>query len=96
MGRAEPSKMYDAYYFAHSCGRPYARDEEWLRFFGLIAEHIASDIQPKSVLDAGCAWGLLVEMLRQRNVEAYGIDIPLSKLCSQFSVVRCEDGPVCL
>jgi hypothetical protein len=86
MGRAEPSKMYDAYYFAHSCGRPYARDEEWLRFFGLIAEHIASDIQPKSVLDAGCAWGLLVEMLRQRNVEAYGIDI------SPFAIQKVDPG----
>jgi hypothetical protein len=75
MGTANSSKMYEAYYFAHSCGRPYARDEEWLRFFGSIADRIADDIRPRSVLDAGCAWGFLVEMLRQRDVEAYGIDI---------------------
>ena len=22
--------QFDAFYYAHSCGRPYARDEEWL------------------------------------------------------------------
>lgn len=68
-------KAFDAYYFANCCGRPYARDEEWFRFFGGIADRIVSDIQPGSVLDAGCAWGLLVEVLRQKGVEAYGIDI---------------------
>jgi hypothetical protein len=69
------SCLYDAHYYATSCGRPYQRDEEWLRFFGSIASRIVSDIQPASVLDAGCAWGFLVEALRQRGVEAYGLDI---------------------
>lgn len=71
----QDSRMYDAYYFATGCGRPYQRDEEWLRFFGEIAARIVSDVQPTTVLDAGCAWGFLVEALRQRDVEAYGIDI---------------------
>ena len=39
------------------------------------AEHIARQIQPTSVLDAGCAIGLLVEALRARNIAAWGIDI---------------------
>lgn len=69
------SQMYDAYYFATGCGRPYQRDEEWLRFFDQIANRIVSDVQPATVLDAGCAWGFLVEALHKRNVEAYGIDI---------------------
>src|SRR5262249_10582784 len=47
----------------------------WLRFFGYMAERIVSDIRPASVLDAGCAMGILVEALRDRGVEAYGIDI---------------------
>ncbi|MCJ7659130.1 MAG: class I SAM-dependent methyltransferase [Anaerolineales bacterium] len=34
-----------------------------------------NDIQPESVLDAGCAWGFLVEKLRERRIEAFGIDI---------------------
>ena len=69
------SQLYDAHYFAHSCGRPYQRDEEWLRFFDLIAERICTDIRPTMVLDAGCAMGFLVEALRRRGVQAFGIDI---------------------
>lgn len=75
MDSNEIPNAFDAYYFAHCCGRSCARDEEWFRFFGEIAERIVSDIHPESVLDAGCAWGFLVEALRERGVEAYGIDI---------------------
>jgi len=69
------SKLFDAYYFAHGCGRPYQRDEEWLAFFDSIAEQIVKRIQPETVLDTGCAMGFLVEGLRKRGVEAYGLDI---------------------
>ena len=69
------SKLFDAYYFAHGCGTPYGRSDEWLALFNSIADGIVKHIQPKTVLDAGCAMGLLVEALRQRGVEAYGVDI---------------------
>jgi hypothetical protein len=69
------SDLYGAYYYAHGCGRPYQRDQGWLDFFGGIAERIVSGIQPESVLDAGCAWGFLVEGLRQRGVQAFGVDV---------------------
>jgi glycosyltransferase involved in cell wall biosynthesis len=69
------AQVYDAHYFAHYCGRPYQRDEEWLRFFDLIAERICTDVRPNTVLDAGCAMGFLVECLRRRGVQAFGIDI---------------------
>ena len=79
---AEPvvkGSAFDAWYYAHSCGRPYARDEEWLRFFGTIADRIVTDIVPghdaARVLDAGCALGLLVEALRARGIAADGLDI---------------------
>lgn len=76
---AAEGSAFDAWYYAHSCGRPYARDEEWLRFFGTIADRIVSDIvvgdRPARVLDAGCALGLLVEALRTRGVAADGLDI---------------------
>ena len=81
MARDDPSEVrpltaaFDAYYFAHCCGRPYARNQEWLEFFGRIADRIVSDLAPRRVLDAGCAWGLLVEALRARGVDAWGIDI---------------------
>jgi SAM-dependent methyltransferase len=68
--------MFDAFYYAHSCGRPYARDDEWLRFFGGIADRIEADItKPARVLDAGCAMGLLVEALVARGIDAHGVDI---------------------
>jgi GT2 family glycosyltransferase/SAM-dependent methyltransferase len=69
------SELFDKNYYFHSCGRPYQRDEHWLSFFDQIAEKIQTDIQPKSVLDAGCAMGFLVEKLRERSIEAYGIDV---------------------
>jgi hypothetical protein len=63
------------YYFEHDCGRPYQRDDHWLGFFGEIAEQIIERLHPTSVLDAGCAWGFLVEVLRKRGVAAWGVDI---------------------
>jgi SAM-dependent methyltransferase len=66
---------FDAYYYAHCCGRPYDRSSEWFQFFGGIANRIVSDLCPHTVLDAGCAIGLLVEELRKREVEAFGLDI---------------------
>jgi hypothetical protein len=69
------SEIFDQYYYEHGCGRPYQRDEHWLNFFGKIAGHIVDEIQPKTVLDAGCAMGFLVEKLREQGVEAFGIDI---------------------
>ena len=72
------SRVYDAHYFTHyssTSGRPYQRDDPWLSFFDLIAERIVSDIQAKTVLDAGCAMGFLVECLRRRGIDAYGVDI---------------------
>ena len=71
----EAGRVFDAYYFAHGCGRPYQRDQAWLSFFDGIAERIARDIAPRTVLDAGCAMGFLVEGLRKRGMEATGLDI---------------------
>jgi SAM-dependent methyltransferase len=66
---------YNEFYYRNCCGQPYERNEVWLGFFGNVADRIVADIQPKSVLDAGCAIGLLVETLRERGVDATGIDL---------------------
>ena len=74
----EPSAsaaLYDAFYYQHCCGNEYVRNDFWLRQFGRIADHIHNEIDPTTVLDAGCAKGFLVETLRACGVEAYGIDI---------------------
>lgn len=68
-------KNFGEYYYSHDCGIPYERTEHWLTFFDKIADRIVRELEPKSVLDAGCAWGFLVEALRNRGVEAWGIDI---------------------
>ena len=82
---------FDAHYYAHSCGQPYCRNEQWLRFFAGIADAIVREIAPQRVLDAGCALGLLVEALRERGVEADGVDI------SEYAIAQVHDSikPYC-
>jgi len=75
MQSQDHSQLYDAYYYAHSCGRPWARDEVWMSYFKRISDRIVKEIQPESAMDAGCGMGLLVEFLRQQDVQAFGIDI---------------------
>jgi len=72
---AEPE--YGAAYYRNywGGGGPYERNERWLKFFGDVADGIVRDLHPSSSLDAGCALGFLVEALRKRGVDAWGIDI---------------------
>jgi SAM-dependent methyltransferase len=77
---------FDEYYYAHCCGDPYERSEPLLKFFAGIADRLVADIAPKTVLDAGCAIGLLVEALRQRGVDATGIDL------SSYAIGRVDEG----
>ena len=76
------TEIYDRYYYASGCGQNYERNEKWLRFFGSVADHIVSEIGPAMVLDAGCALGFLVETLRDRRVQAFGVDI------SEFAIAN--------
>jgi SAM-dependent methyltransferase len=77
---------FDAYYYANCCGDPYTRSEPLLRFFGGIADRLIADIAPKTVLDAGCAIGLLVEALRERGVDATGVDL------SSYAIGQAGEG----
>jgi hypothetical protein len=90
--------MFNANYYEHGCGDiPYERTSRWLEMFDGIARRIIQDIQPKTVLDAGCALGFLVEGLRKHGVEAYGIDISdyaienvhpnIQPYCTQGSII---------
>lgn len=86
-----PTETYNAFYYHHGCGLPYERTPGWLKFFSGIAERIVQVIAPRTVLDAGCALGFLVEGLRDQGVEAYGVDI------SHFAIgqVREDLKPYC-
>ncbi|MBK8047997.1 MAG: methyltransferase domain-containing protein [Anaerolineales bacterium] len=79
---------FDANYYAHGCGRPYQRDGLWLAQFGAVADRIVRDLEPQSVLDVGCAYGLLVETLRERGVDAYGIDVSEYAISQAAPVVQ--------
>lgn len=85
------TELFDAYYFQHGCGEPYERKPIWLNFFAGIAERLVREINPRTALDAGCALGFLVESLRDRGVEAYGLDI------SEYAIqqVREDIKPYC-
>src|SRR5712691_9792606 len=73
---ANPGSLYDAAYYQTHCGPiPYERNAQWLGFFHHMAEALIRELKPRRVFDAGCAWGFLVEALRDRGVEAWGVDI---------------------
>lgn len=62
--------------YGYQTSAPYRLGESlWQTYFGQIADLIVSELAPRTVLDAGCAIGFLVEALRGRGVEAWGIDI---------------------
>ena len=66
---------YDSSYYENYNGSAYGRTPEWLSFFDSISENIIKTLNPMTVLDVGCAYGLLVETLRNRGVEAFGVDV---------------------
>ncbi len=84
-GAAEPIE-YGDYYYRHDCGVPYERNDHWLEFFDRIAEAIVREFHPSTVLDAGCAMGFLVEGLRKRGIEAYGVDV------SEYAISKVHDS----
>lgn len=69
--------LYNEHYYQHyDGGIPYERTHpHWARFFASIAERLIQHVHPKSTFDLGCAKGFLVEALRDRGVEAYGVDV---------------------
>lgn len=72
----EKTSPFDANYYANGCGPiPYGRHHDWLTLMAGFSERIAQRIAPKTVLDAGCAMGLLVEKLREQGIEAWGVDL---------------------
>ncbi len=87
------SELYNYEYYHNCCGPiPYEDPSHWVLFFGVIADCIVRDLKPKTVLDAGCAMGYLVAALRDRGVDAYGVDI------SEYAIskVREDVRPYCL
>lgn len=73
------AEFYDADYYGGAydqSGVPYSRSEAiWVELFDRISGSIVKTLHPATALDVGCAIGMLVEALRDRGVDAHGIDI---------------------
>ena len=74
--------------YLHDGDVPYERNDYWLDEFGRIARRIVTDLQPESVLDAGCALGMLVEKLRSLDVDARGVDTSEDAIAGVHESVR--------
>jgi SAM-dependent methyltransferase len=74
---AYSADLFDQEYFRTGCGPlPYERaTTDLLQFFVYLAEELIRLVHPKTVFDAGCAMGFLVEALWDRGVAACGVDI---------------------
>ena len=72
------SQDYDEIYY-HGYGEidePYEwASPHWRTYFTMVAERIRAVTNPISVLDVGCARGLLVQALCEQGVNAYGVDV---------------------
>lgn len=57
-------------------GGAFAEQESKQDYFDKIADKISSfRIRPRTLLDVGCGVGFLVMALRERDIEAFGIDV---------------------
>lgn len=89
----DPAEIYNADYYQCKCGPvPYSRGTSAImNFFSTVVATLTRSLNPKTVLDAGCAFGMLVELFRDWGVEAWGIDISAYAL----SQVRADIQPYC-
>ena len=85
-------RLYNENYYKTSFGGDsYLEESKWMPFYESIADNIVNKLHPSLVLDVGCATGYLVAALRDRGVEAYGIDV------SEFAIGRVREDirPFC-
>lgn len=87
-GATEDRGYYDAAYYDHYNGLgPYTR-ERWQHFFRQVADGIVADARPRTAIEFGCAKGFLVEVLRERGVDACGIDFSPYAVGTAHEAVR--------
>jgi 2-polyprenyl-3-methyl-5-hydroxy-6-metoxy-1,4-benzoquinol methylase len=82
---AHYGSYYYEHYFAAGGGElAYEPSEHWLTYFDGVAARTSAELEPRSVLDAGCALGMLVGAFRDHGVEAFGTDI------SEYAVTHAD------
>lgn len=80
------AQWYNENYYNSGCGTAYTNKNVWQSLFNSIAEKIINNFNPRTVLDMGCAFGYLVQALREKGVEAYGIDV------SEYAVSHADES----
>ncbi len=92
-----PANYYGREYYRCCCGRlPYERNASWLSAFANIAKQIQVSLAPRTVLDAGCAMGMLVEALWDLGIRAHGLDVSTYAISQvrRDMVAHCRVGSV--
>lgn len=72
-----PDEIYNEKYYAVYGWSfdQYGYTPGWMSHFDQVASRIVQDFCPETFLDAGCALGVLVYQMRQKGVEAFGVDV---------------------
>ncbi|MCL4392895.1 glycosyltransferase [Patescibacteria group bacterium] len=98
---------YGEEYYNVGCTRSHdikyeISEPRWFSYFNNLSDQIISEVKPKTVMDVGCAKGFLVSLLRDKGVEAFGIEVSeyalssvrndIKKYCKQVSIL--EDGDI--
>ena len=94
--------IFDESYYEHDCGIPYERNDHWMAFFGAIADHVVSDLHPRSRLDAAARWdsssssSTSAESTRtgstSRSTRSRKVPEPVADRCRVGSLVEPIDG----
>jgi SAM-dependent methyltransferase len=63
-------------------------NESWRSFFMSVADRLIGSMNPRTVLDVGCARGLLVQALAVQGVDSRGMDISEHAIASAHEGVR--------
>jgi len=63
-------------------------NEKWRSFFMSVADRLVGSMNPRTVLDVGCARGLLVQAFAVQGVDARGMDISEHAIASAHEDVR--------
>lgn len=78
----------DGNFSTHGSVIPCEKDEQVHNVYDTIAARIVDDFSPKNMLDTGCNKGFLVECLRNKGVDAFGIDISKYAINSAHESIR--------
>lgn len=84
------SDYSERYYQAHlGSSEDYSWESpSWREFFTNAASHLIAVANPSSVLDVGCARGLLVQAFVSKGIDAHGIDISTHAIESADPAIR--------